>query len=171
MNNFHIVVVHFPVVLAVAYGILELIHTLWKKTQYLRFTLWWVSLIGTLAIMIARATGEQVEHIARWEPLQRTLLEFHSTLSGVLLFVFIIALCGYALEMAPLVNPKYTKFLLRIPKIATIKNALTHPTLRVILALLSLVVITIIGGLGGAIAHGCGSDPVTKLACIVSASF
>ena len=171
MNNFHIVVVHFPVVLAVAYGALELLHTLWRKTQYLRFTLWWVTFIGTLTILVARATGEQVEHIARWEPLQRTLLEFHSTLSGVLLFVFIVALCGYALEMSTFVNPKYTKLLLRIPQISTIKKVHTHPTLRVILAIASLVVITIIGGLGGALAHGCGSDPVTKLACTFAHSF
>ncbi len=177
MNNYHLLIVHFPIVFAMMYGLVEVI-SFFKKNQnaFLHECAGWTTLLGTISIFVAQATGEAIEHGATWSTQQKQMIEVHSTLSGVLLTIFIIGLVGYAIDWTLTNKELFRNYFANkqtISKLLEIKISIftkvqpivSSRQLRFLLGIASVLVVTAIGALGGAVATGCATDPATRLIC------
>ncbi len=168
MSNYHLLIVHFPIVFAMMYGLVEVISFFKKeKSVFLHQVAGWITLFGTASILVAQQTGEIIEHAGEWSTQQRAMIEIHSGLSNVLLTIFIIALAGYVVDFLVVNKEKYLpKLSEKLFQILLWKQKiLSSQTLRFFLGVGSVLIVSILGALGGAIATGCTTDPFTTLVC------
>ncbi len=165
MNNYHLLVIHFPIVFAVMYGIIELISFIWGSNLVRKQIAGWLSLLGLISSIVAQQTGSLIRRSALWTDQQRQLIHAHSNISNLLVWIFGIALVGYVIEFILANGEKYKLnarigvYLVRTQKIFCSK------WLRVLLGIGAIVTVSIVGALGGAVAFGCDIDPLAKILC------
>ncbi len=174
MSNYHLLIVHFPIVFATMYGLVEVISFFMDRknkgistprTLFLAQTAGWIALFGTASILVARETGEIIRDSAAWSPTQQNLIEMHSFFSGVLLVIFIIALLGYAIDFI-FAHGRSINLSARAGTIFTFaQKILSASWLRLLLGLSSVIVVSAVGALGGAVAFGCDIDPLARFMC------
>ncbi len=170
MSNYHLLIVHFPIVFAMMYGLVEVISFFKKeKSTFLHQVAGWITLLGTASILLAQQTGEIIEHAGAWSKEQKAMIEIHSGLSNVLLTIFIIALAGYVVDFFVANKEKYLpKLSEKLFRILLWKQKIiSSQTLRFFLGVASVLTVTALGAMGGAIAFGCSVDPVAQFLCTV----
>ncbi len=164
-SNYHLLIVHFPIVFAILYGVMEIISFIWGHNLIRKQIIGWIALLGFISSIVAQQTGEMIKHANLWTTDQNKLIEIHSALSNVIVWIFGIALVSYAIEFVLAngtrvgLSAKVGVYLVRA------KMFFGSKILRLLLGLSSIAVITAVGALGGAIAFGCDVDPVAKLLC------
>ncbi|MBP9851750.1 MAG: hypothetical protein KBC67_00635 [Candidatus Pacebacteria bacterium] len=159
--NIHPILVHMPIGIFTLYAIMEIV-CIDKKFPSLRNGKRLLSIVGFIAGWITLATGEAAEHaIGRnIDPSLHNLIEAHSTFAGA----FVIVAGALALlSVLSWILEKYTNPITPWQNIAHKLAPLNKRWIFVILALVGLALITIVGGLGGAIVYGPDLDPATKL--------
>ena len=182
INNFHVLVVHFPIALLTLYSLLEIVSLSKKFKGYsLDITKAILVITGTLGAIVSRMTGESVDHAIRNQSIDKTgllspelwrpVLELHEGTSLWATVFFLIIAIGYILYFfetsAKIKNtPMYVN--LKKTMHTQIKKFIwmfTRPYMRVILAVLGLLFITLTGAFGGILVHGCESDVLTQVLC------
>jgi uncharacterized membrane protein len=168
MSNYHLLIVHFPIVFAIMYGLVEVV-SFFRKNQspFLHHVAGWITLFGTASILVAQQTGEMIEHAGEWSVQQHKMIEVHSGLSNVLLTIFIIALAGYVIDFLLTNKEKYFSRLPEkvFPILIWLQKIVSSKTLRFFLGMGSVGVVSVLGALGGAVAFGCSVDPLASFLC------
>lgn len=136
--NIHPIVVHFPIALLTVYSLMECLR--FRKVLELPH---WFSIKASFVIL--GALGAAAAYVSGPEGAARSLLgEMHESFAFATLVIFAGIALMYALEW--FFPSKYS-------------NVVMRPYIIVPLALAGLVVVTITGGLGGALVYGTTFDP------------
>ena len=157
--NVHPLLVHFPIAFFITYSVFELIpFKSIKKQPYWFYIKAILVILGVLGAIVAGVAGKLVEHQF---PDKRALISIHSTINELASFVFVIIAVAYFISWLKKSNRELLKFG-SLWKIALMwkKIVLETPVIYV-LALIGLILISIGGALGGAIAYGPNFDPFT----------
>jgi uncharacterized membrane protein len=160
--NIHPLLVHFPIAFFVTYAVFELIPFKSIKKQSFWFYIKAILVIlGVLGAGAAVITGKLVENQF---PDKRSLISIHSTINELASAVFAIIAFAYLISWIQK-SPKANVFVAKLGKLwklalKTEKIVLETPVIYV-LALAGLILISIGGALGGAIAYGPDFDPFT----------
>jgi uncharacterized membrane protein len=159
--NIHIIFVHFPIALLTVYGILELAHF----CRLLALSYWFYLkavfvIFGEVGALAALLTGDTATEQFRYNPIVRQVINTHSNfgaataiLFGIIALLYLIAWLGR------------TGILTRYGWSGALTNKIERliaSWLMPIAAIVGLVLVTITGALGGAIAFGPDVDPVSK---------
>lgn len=137
--NIHPIVVHFPIALLTVYSLFELVRFARVREKLSWFEIKAVLVIlGTLGALLAWLTGPEI--------VGSRLNEMHGLFGTFTLVVFSIIALAYALQWKWPFNP-YSNFVLKSSVIVT-------------LSLLGLALVTITGGLGGAMVYDTHLDPL-----------
>jgi uncharacterized membrane protein len=169
--NLHPIFVHFPIALLTIYTLTEFIG-IKRLTQHASwfYIKAFLLIVGTGSSFFARQTGEMIEHQFKGGP-QTKLLEMHELWANLTIaffcFLSLLYLAAWVrrdLREAPVVGR-----IIALPVIsqvlaiaARIYDVFASSALMMIAALIGLVLITIVGGLGGALAYGPNVDPVVR---------
>ena len=135
--DIHPIVVHFPIALLTLYAVFEL----FRFKKVLERPYWFhikaiLAILGEVSALLAFLTGNEIEG--------NRLVEMHQQFAGMSILIFGVIALGYLFEWFWPV--KASLFVMR-------------PYIIIPLALLGLAVLTITGGLGGAIVYGTQFDP------------
>jgi len=164
----HPIFVHFPIGLLTFYVAIEVVSIIFKRRLDLNtFTLRAVLVIaGSLASYATLATGDGAEDLI----LDRTLgsiVEAHSFWAELSTAIFTILAVGYLLafifrnEVINLwIQRKFSWF---YEVLLLVKQIILNQNIRLFLALIGLLAITITGALGGAIVYGPEIDPIISV--------
>jgi len=157
LENIHPAVAHFPIALLVIYSLLELIpFSRIREKLFLTKTI--LIGIGTISIIAVGETGEVASKNYTGEVAK--IVSVHETLSLVSLIIFGTIFCIYALMIARKLKLKQLNALYS----SSMFPFITHPYLRMVLAVAGITAISLTGTLGGAIVWGSTNDPFTKAA-------
>lgn len=165
--NIHPIFVHFPIALLTIYSIMEIL-----QFKRLRDSQVWniikstLVILGTISSFIALQTGEMAEEIAG----NSSLVETHSTLATITVWFFVVIAI---IHLAHLLNTEFAEtknWLWNTRYIRNVWNILSRISdfifkqwwILVLIGIIGLVLITIVGGLGGAIVYGPTVDPVVS---------
>jgi uncharacterized membrane protein len=154
MYNIHPIFVHFPIALLLIYSIIIILplhhwlpKTNWKDIGNV------LLILGFLGGAVSAATGETGEEIMG----ESKLIEMHALFASLTLWIFGLLIAEVVLDI---INKKIP--LGSIKKyIGFIIGVLGNPVVKIILAIVGLIVLTITGMLGGAIVYGTTADPFT----------
>lgn len=164
--NIHPLIVHFPVALLVVYTFLEVlsVHPACNGAR-VRFTRGLLAVFGALAALVALPTGEVAEHMIEASQGQQLapLVETHAMWATVAAWIFIVLGAAYLVQFAKEEWgwPKATwpqwmqKISLLKQRVAT---CLLRTYIRVPLAIVGFVALSVAGALGAAIVHGPDAD-------------
>ena len=166
--NLHPIFVHFPIALLCTYALFELApskklraNASWFRTKAI------LVIFGTLSAFIALQTGEMIEDLfeGQWE----SVVELHSAWATASTAIFGIAAALYLLEWIHREGQPITSKLEQWAWAKPIINwlwkiiaVLNKEPILILLALAGLIAMSITGALGGIIAHGPDTDPVTQ---------
>jgi len=177
MSNFHVLVIHFPIVFAIMYGLIETISFFKKeRSGFLHQAGGWTTLFGLASTLVAQQTGSMIRRAVQWSAQQKQLIRTHSNLSNLLVWIFCIALAGYLIDWT-LANqdmlrryfankPALSKILeIKISLLAKVQPFLSSRALRFALGVSAVIIVSIVGALGGAVAFGCKVDPLASYLC------
>ena len=165
MNNFHVVVIHFPIAFLTLYSVLEIISI--KRLQnkpywfYIKAVL---VILGAVAAVVARQTGELLIAASKG-PLPR-VLELHKLFGTITAALFLVIAFVYVVEWVKKcgscawLEHKSSAWLWHI--FLKIQGALYRRPVLVLSALAGLATITITGALGGSMVYGPETDPMGK---------
>ncbi len=167
--------VHFPVALLTLYCFLEVLTVFraFYQKHSLEITKGIVLFAGTLGAMISRQTGEMIAEGANKVYLNKNILELHEGFAFWATAVFVILSLSYLIyffeNIESLKTHKiYTGFKSKIhSQLKQFIKIFNTRTVRVTLAIVGFCIIMGTGTLGGILAHGCNSDPMTKLMCSI----
>jgi uncharacterized membrane protein len=172
MNNIHPILVHFPIALLTIYALLEVASLKFvpfsKYARDAKGTLikGFLVVVGAVSSGTAILSGEGAEHSMLSDMITsgadttalRHLIETHSTYATITAIVFaVIALSYLSLWLSNSFAENTT-----LKKIDTFFSYIRNQYVLSILALAGLVLVTITGALGGALAYGPDIDPVVK---------
>ncbi|MEK7649833.1 MAG: DUF2231 domain-containing protein [Patescibacteria group bacterium] len=169
--NVHPIFVHFPVALLTLYTLMEFVG-LKRLTQHPAwfYVKAFLLIVGTASSFVARETGEMIEDQFRGGP-QTKLLEMHALWADITVIFFSVLSILYlaAFIRRDLMQTSIIGRVVALPVISSLFNLVAriydlfaNSALMMIFALLGLVTITIVGGLGGALTYGPNVDPVVK---------
>lgn len=173
MNNFHVLVVHFPVALLSIYAIMEFVR--WKvvtERPYWFYLKAVFLVLGTIGAYVAVLFGSLVEDAIVAEkvgtiPKIADIIDMHSTFAGITTTIFSILSVAYIITWIERENPDLIgRTLARFPKLAllvSLKNFLLKPSVAIILSFLGLIAVTITGAIGGGIVSGPNVDPIVAI--------
>lgn len=163
--DIHPIFVHFPIALLTIYAIAELI-----RFRKLINTIYWfyvkaiLVIVGTLSAFLALNTGEGAEDSVSRS--LRPLVEMHSSFASVSTWIFGIIAIIYLISW---INKSEFNQRIQVSsignqwnKVVVIVNRILNSSFIILLALIGLVLITITGGLGGAIVYGPDIDPIVN---------
>jgi uncharacterized membrane protein len=170
MNNIHPILVHFPIALLTIYALLEV-----ASLKFVPFSTYardakgtlikgFLVIVGSISTIGALVSGEGAEHelLTVMGELGGDvfslshLIETHSTYATLTAIVFaIIALSYLSLWFSSVWNENTI-----LKKIDIFFSYLRNQYMISLLALIGLVLVTITGALGGALAYGPDIDPV-----------
>jgi len=156
--NFHPLLVHFPVAFFTLYGVLELLSFLkFFKNSYWFYIKAVLVTLGVISAGFAVIAGQLIEKNKDFESVQ-DLVELHSKINEIAIFVFFVIAVCYVVEWLRKDNVKFLpKALMDLG--VKLKSFVLDTPLIYILSLVGLILITIGGALGGAIAYGKDIDP------------
>lgn len=161
--NIHPIIVHFPVAFLFIWSLCEIFpvekwfsNTNWKSIKN------FLVIVGFLGAVVARATGENAEHLLGVSDQNfRNLIETHATFAGASTLLFGI----FAIEIV--LRFLISRFEIYYSKLGILKNlidfilkALEIKVIRIILAICALIAIFTTGLLGGVIVYGPNLDPL-----------
>lgn len=161
--NLHPIFVHFPIAFLTIYSLMEMVRL--KKITTLPYWFYvkaMLVILGAASAYITLLSGEMIEEMFEEA---NGLVEVHSAIAKITTLLFTIIALLYILSWIQKSNLSFTKklhnnllwiFLIKLQKF--ILN--TH--LIIIFAFIGLLLITITGALGGIIAFGPDTDPLTK---------
>lgn len=171
MFDAHPIIVHFPIALLVMYALFELCSP-WLKQWESSFavTKYTFLFLGTIASWVALATGD----IAEEQFQESRLVEIHSVFATSTSIVFSL-MAGVVLWKI-IIQPYLSRQ--KITQLQSIQNFLGQLTdwldlrsMRIILSLLGLLLISMTGALGGAIVYGPDIDPFVSMVYKLISSF
>lgn len=173
MNNFHVLVVHFPVALLSIYAVMEFVR--WKvfnEKPYWFYLKAVFVVIGTLGAYAASMFGDLIEDAIAAQkigtiPNIRDIIDMHATFAGITTVVFSLLAGAYVIAWIEREQPDVVgRFLSRFPLlrfVMTLKDFLLTTPVAIVLAFVGLIAITITGAIGGGIVSGPDVDPIVTL--------
>jgi uncharacterized membrane protein len=161
--NVHPIFVHFPVALLTLYSIMEILHLrFFRALPYWFYTKAIMLIIGTVGSYIAFFTGSLIEDNFRGTDQQK-LVSLHSNFGAtvaiyfsVISALYIISWINRVVTDPTLTQNSFWKFLV------SVESLFIESVFAVLIGFAGLVLITITGALGGAIAYGTQGDFVTN---------
>lgn len=171
MNNYHLIIVHFPIALLVVYTFFEILN-LFIARDWNEMKMWIVSL-GAIGAVVSRITGEWASEIHSGAYIRKTL-ELHESVSalatGVFIFISVIYILNFLIKnnkiidkVKNLLGMKLGEQLFRV--INKFLEIFYTKWFLTLLAIFGFVAIALTGTLGGILAHGCQTDPMTNIVC------
>ena len=156
--NLHPIFVHFPVALLFLYSIIKILpfkkwfpRVAWRDIERI------LLFVGVLGAFAALATGSIAEHLVHPD---RQLVNAHSTFAEIATWLYGALLVG---EIAAIINKKQYKYTKGWQFISSVlyflERIFCNPVLSGIIALVTLIAISIAGLLGGAVVYGTTADP------------
>ena len=142
---------HFPIALLVVYSFFEVLNLFIKRDWFEMKAL--LVVLGTIGAMVSRVTGEIAQEAHNGAYVKKTL-ELHEGVSGLATGIFVAISVIYILNIL-IKSEKYRKIL----EIFSARWFLPF------LAIIGFIAIGLTGTLGGILAHGCQSDPMTNIVC------
>ncbi|PIR04073.1 MAG: hypothetical protein COV59_02725 [Candidatus Magasanikbacteria bacterium CG11_big_fil_rev_8_21_14_0_20_39_34] len=159
-GSMHPAIVHLPIGILTLYSLLEIVSLNKKlKNPFVKHLKIFLSVIGVLFALPAYFAGNILEETRYGDPI----LEYHDTFASATLTLYAIIAVAYLLPIIfQLPMLQSVQFLKTKPIQAFYKFSqfLLQPMIIVPLSLLTLILLTITGALGGAMAHGPSADPV-----------
>lgn len=165
--NVHPVFVHFPIALLTLYSVMEILQ--FRRIRNMRS--WRIVksvflLTGTLGTFIALITGDMAQELLG----ANTLIETHSTYATITTIVFVVLSVLYFIRLVNTEQVKLKDLLWNKRYVRTIWELLSRISdfimgkwwFLLVLGIIGLILITITGALGGAIAYGPDVDPVVS---------
>lgn len=157
--NIHPLLVHFPIAFFVTYSIFELIPFKRIKKQSFWFYIKAIFVIlGVLGAGAAVISGKLVENQF---PDRKVLINLHSTINELASFVFVIIAVAYFISWIKKSGISFSRLGGLSKPILFYENIVLQTPLVYFLAITGLILISIGGALGGAIAYGPDFDPFT----------
>lgn len=168
MNNYHLIFVHFPIALLVVYSFFEVLNLFIKRDWFEMKAL--IVVLGTIGAIVSRITGDMVSEGHGGSYVKKTL-ELHEGVSGLATGIFVAISIIYILNIL-VKNEKFKNLILKYSfgqKLLNLVNKFLE-TFSIawflpLLATIGFIAIGLTGTLGGILAHGCQSDPMTNLVC------
>jgi uncharacterized membrane protein len=158
--NIHPIFVHFPIALLTLYALLEIFPLgRWFPRAPWDTIKTFLVVLGTLGALAAIATGSLAEDLITDRSL-RPVLHLHETFAYITLALFGLLAAAYVIRF---IFRNYPNVKARFPAGSLIQNAsdfILQGWVRVPLALLGMIAITVTGALGGTVVYGPGVDPV-----------
>ena len=147
--NLHPVFVHFPIALLTIYAIFECLRfkklMQWEPWFYIKGSL---VILGFLSAIATYVSGDAIEHEFAVTASLSRLIDVHSSFAMATVIVFGLIAAAYAVV--------WTKW----KPLEALAKRLLSAYLAIPLALIGLVLVTVTGALGGAIAFGPDVDPL-----------
>ena len=183
INNFHVLVVHFPIALLTLYALIEIgsVFKELRNKRSLEITKAILVVSGTVGAIISRMTGESVNHAIRNQSIDKTgllspelwrpVLELHEGASLWATGIFIVISIGYIIyffETTETYKEKswYKAFKQGMhSKLRKFLHNFSTKGMKIFLAVLGLLFLTLTGAFGGILVHGCQSDVLTQVLC------
>jgi len=156
--NLHPLFVHFPVALLTLYAVIEIVSIRKLSEKPYWFPLKAIILIlGAISAIPALGTGLYLKNQAKAldYPISR-IMELHELFGILTLAAFGLLALFYAINWISKNRIYNSKLWTTLVKIS---NILQRRPVAIITALIGLALITITGGLGGAMTHGLQADP------------
>jgi uncharacterized membrane protein len=159
--NIHPLLVHFPIAFFVLYAILEFVSFIdkFKKQTYWFYLKATLVILGCFAALVAGIAGKLVE--SRFAD-RRELVHLHSTINELASAVFVLIAFAYFISWLRKVNINFPKIGILWKLSLFWEKIVLQTPLVYLLAVTGLILITIGGALGGAIAFGPNFDPFTN---------
>ncbi len=158
--DLHPIFVHFPIAFFTLYSALEIIP--WSKLQekveyfWLKFG---ILIAGVLSAPVTLMSGDAASEGFEVGKLSR-LVETHEALAQLTVIVYVVILVLSGARILTLINHPLIANQPTVNKFVTLLNKINQRYVLAILALIGLILITVTGALGGAIAFGLGVDPL-----------
>ena len=161
--NLHPLVVHFPIAFLTSYAILEILplqrwfpRVSWGEIKF------FLVVFGVLGAFAALETGESVA--AQVGQSVREVVEVHEFFARITTAIFSGLAAAYLLAWA---DQRYFSRIANQSKIIAlimeVKNFILKRPVAIVLAIVGIAAVTLTGALGGIIAYGPDTDPVTKI--------
>lgn len=175
-NNYHLLLVHFPIALLSLYAFLEMLSLskYLRKKESLEVTKGILLVTGVVSGFLSETTGEMIEDIINRNDMHlRATLDLHQTFASITVAIFLVLAISYLISfmenMPQVRNSKiYTLIRSKIPAFLLSFIFLFEKTaVRIILASAGFLSVMMTGALGGILANSCSIDPVTVLVCKV----
>jgi len=162
MNNYHLVVLHFPIALLMLYAGIEIISIRkLRELPYLFYVKAVLVIVGAISAIVTRQTGKMIEH--EYEFVKQ-VVEKHELFANIttilfsfLALLYVIAWIRTAGEWKFLEH-KSIHWLWKI--LVKVQVVFYRRPILVVVALSGLLAVTITGALGGTIANGPNTDPL-----------
>lgn len=159
--NIHPIFVHFPIAFLLVYSLLKII----PLRKWLPGVAWnhiekVVLLVGVVGAFVAAQTGEIAEHLVRPD---HNLVEMHSLFASIsIAFYGLLVVCEFLTPVLGYLIKKFpeSKLLVRLQEVLPLVNS---GWLKIVLAVLGLVAITVTGLLGGVMVYGVTADPIAPI--------
>ncbi len=163
MNNFHVILVHFPIAVLTLYSLLEIIRIRRVQNFLHHFHLKaFLVITGAITAALAALTGKLIEANFRHDPAIRAVLHLHSTMGevtivyfGFFALLYLIAWLGRENLLDRLWLGWLKPFLEPIEKFL-------GSWWMVLAGILGVLIITVTGALGGIIVYGPQVDPIAS---------
>jgi len=157
--NVHPLLVHFPIAFFITYSLFELIpFKLVKKQVYWFHIKAILVILGVLGAFVAGITGKLAE--ASYPGL-KYLIKLHSSINELASAVFVLIAFAYFISWLKKSNISFSKLGGLSKLILSYENIVLETPLIYFFAITGLLLISIGGALGGAIAYGPDFDPFT----------
>lgn len=161
--NIHPIFVHFPVALLTIYSIMEILQLpVLRQSRAWQLVKSVFAVLGGISTLAAFQTGE-------WAAgeVSQGLIGVHSAWASGAVWLFMIMAVLYVVRLINTEAPRTKDWLWNTKYVRSVWDVLSRVTdwmvrqawLLVIIGVLGIVVISVVGALGGAIAYGPDADP------------
>lgn len=157
--NYHPLFVHFPIAFWTTYCLLEFV---WSK-KYTKLSYWFYLkatflLVGTASAIPTFLTGKLIGDF-----FSESMVELHSGVALATIVLFGLISLSYSISWIEKDFYSNVKSIVWWRKISELNTNIFRPRMKVLLAVMGLLLITLTGALGGIIAFGPDTDPLTRM--------
>lgn len=157
LMDLHPLIVHFPIALLLLYSILEVL-TLFLKRKEWDFVKTVLIIVGIIGGGAAFLTGD-----AAGEGVTDPILDYHELFAKLTLVLYGILAVAYALRALTTSKKLSTTLKKPLYKTTSITQYVLNPWVKIPLALIAALALSITGALGGSMVYGPGTDPFAQL--------